>query len=92
MGIRYHSISQGEIDGHKDGLESDLSLFDFAHNFDFEKNRSNYWLGFGAGYIEGQTLRRQMKKIDCKLSFEEKIECCQFFLQIADVKSILRII
>ena len=78
MAGKYDSISQGKIDGHKDGLESDLSLYEFARNFDFEKNISNYWLGFGAGYVEGQTLRFQMKKIDCELSFEEKIECCRF--------------
>lgn len=33
MGIAFHPIVQGEIDGEKDGLISDLSIFEFAQGF-----------------------------------------------------------
>lgn len=78
MGIAFHPIVQGEIDGEKDGLISDLSIFEFAQGFAFEKFSSDYWIGFGAGYIKGQAIRTRLKMNDSPLSFDEKIACCQY--------------
>lgn len=76
----YHPIAQGEIDGRKDGLQSDLDLFSFVLNadLDFNEFRGDYWIGFGAGYAAGQTLRNQFKKYTAKATLEEYIDWCQY--------------
>ena len=80
MGGMNHPIYQGEIDGRKIGLEIDLSLFSFIRKseLDLKKFSRDYWIGFGAGYQEGQTIRNSFKKMTVKLSLEEYVDCCQY--------------
>jgi hypothetical protein len=80
MGGIFDPIIQGQIDGRKNGLQTDLSISLFVQKsgFDLAAFSNDYWIGFGSGYTEGQHLRNNFKKISGKLLFEEYISCCQY--------------
>ncbi|WP_121360813.1 hypothetical protein [Flavobacterium johnsoniae] len=78
MSGMYHPIAQGEIDGHKEGLNCGLSLIEFVGNFEFKTTNKEYFIGFGAGFKKGQILRAHLEKLEITLPFEERIACCQY--------------
>jgi hypothetical protein len=72
MGGMLDPISQGEVDGRKQGVASDAYLSWYGQQLDLESRSSNYWLGFGAGYYCGQQERIILKRENAHLSLEQK--------------------
>lgn len=52
MGMFFHPISQGQIDGCKDGLKSDLTLSRFYCEIELQRFSHKYRIGLGVGYQE----------------------------------------
>jgi hypothetical protein len=77
----YDDISRGGIDGRKAGVESDDNLWDLSRRLHLENNTSEYWLGFGAGYHQGQQEREILRRENAHLTFEKKVEYFVSILQ-----------
>lgn len=80
MGI-YSELTKGEIAGFETGLTSDQSLWLHAQSFDHTGLESQYLIGFGAGFVEGQSYRKRLKESPCSIFFEDNVELYLFFTQ-----------
>lgn len=77
----YADTSRGEIDGREAGVDSGDGIWDLSRRLNLEKNTSEYWLGFGAGYHQGQLEREILRRENAHLAFEQKVEYFLYILR-----------
>ena len=81
MGGMLVESGQGQVDGRKEGVGSDDSLYALCERLNLETEQTEYWLGFGAGYYEGQMERQVLKDENDHLTLDQKVEYYRFILR-----------
>lgn len=61
MGGYYVPLIQGEMEGFKIGLTSDLILWEHTRRLDYSKYEGEWLVGYGFGFQIGKNIRQQVK-------------------------------
>lgn len=75
----YSELAKGEIAGFEAGLLSDKSLWDYALSFQESDRANEYFMGLGAGFTEGQNLRKRLRDTETPMPFEDKVSHYLYF-------------
>lgn len=91
MGGMLHPTSKGILIGRLVGLNSTISITEYIITFGIKSIEipeyytspgTEYYIGFGTGYEEGQKLRMLLENdTSSQISLEEKITCLSFLLK-----------
>lgn len=74
----YAPLIQGEIEGFKKGLSSNLILWEHIRSFDYSKHTGEWLVGYGVGFEKSQNIRQQIKNISKEETFENNIKATLF--------------
>lgn len=74
MGGYYVPLVQGEIEGFKIGITSDIMLWEHLRSLDYSKHEGEWLVGYGFGFQLGKNIRQQIKDNSIPKEFETKIK------------------
>lgn len=80
MGGKYADIIQGEIEGLKTGINTDIKLWKYCQGLKSEDYSRDYFVGIGVGFTKAQYIRDRLREENLSMSFERKLDLFRYLL------------